>query len=122
MRAAAALGGLLAAIGCAAESPTAAAGSGIEGRVVAWPSCAVEQAGRACPLRALAAHVSVARPTGERVALVATSDGGRFRIGLMPGDYAIEAVVEGAACVAVAVTVRLCSYPNVELRCDIGIR
>lgn len=103
-----------------AESASTA--SGIQGDVVAWPSCAVERADRPCDLRPVAAQVVLRWLSGDTAAKVVTDAAGRFRVKLAPGEYLIMAEASGARCEPLRVSVPAGSFESVRLLCDLGIR
>jgi hypothetical protein len=102
------------------------ADSGIEGRVVAAPTCPVETGDPACEPRPVAATVivtSLDRSTEERV----DSDAdGRFTIGLPPGEYEIYAkATDGEGRLTprpMRVTVKHGATTRVQVVLDTGIR
>jgi hypothetical protein len=102
--------------------PASPSGSGIQGRVAMWPSCPVESNNPDCAPRPLASRVVVSRRSGERITTADTRNDGRFRVGLPPSDYVVEAQAEGVLCAPVDVTVPSGHYVRVELNCDTGVR
>ncbi len=74
---------------------TAAANSGIHGRIVMAPGCAVEQQGSPCPELGVPAHIEV-RMSGSSdvVARVDSAADGRFSVDLPVGDYDVTATVD----------------------------
>ena len=65
--------------------------SGIEGVVLLGPLCPVVQAGSPCPDKPFVATVDVFTADRSRKVTTFTSDAeGRFRVGLLPGEYYID--------------------------------
>jgi len=69
---------------------TVSATSGIEGQVLLGPTCPVERQGMPCeePYKATIVVWDAAR--SQRVLVFDSDDEGRFREGLLPGEYYIE--------------------------------
>jgi hypothetical protein len=101
-------------------------GSGIEGAIVAGPTCPVVSANdSACDDRPVAAAVVVVLDaTGREVARVAADAGGRYAVTLPPGPYTIEPQpVEGYMGTAAPVDVLVGDgIQTVNLAYDTGIR
>jgi hypothetical protein len=66
--------------------------SGIEGRVIAFPTCPVETAASPCPRKGVRTTVAIEATQGERIEHVRTRSDGTFRIPLAPGDYVLTAM------------------------------
>ena len=65
--------------------------SGIEGRVLAGPTCPVVRKDDPCPDRPFAATIRIRRlPDGKLVATVRAGRSGRFRVPLAPGRYVLR--------------------------------
>ncbi len=111
---------------CGKSVPGSSGDSGIRGVVLLGPMCPVMRAGSPCPDRPLAdAEVRVLQ--GGDVVATATSDAeGRFEIGLEPGHYVVEAVVEpngpGMSSKPVDVSVPASGFRSVDVLVDTGIR
>jgi hypothetical protein len=118
-----ALVALLAA--CGAGTP-AAPDSGVSGIVLIGPMCPVVQEGVPCPDRPFRATITVRAAGGEVVATARSAGNGRFRVGLAPGRYVLEAAPrDGVAlpfAAPVAVRVRPHAYVRVTIAFDSGIR
>jgi hypothetical protein len=111
----------LVVVGCAGGSP----GSGVSGIVTIGPQCAVEQIGSPCPDLPFVGTVRASALDGTVVAEVETDERGRFRIALDPGDYVLQAVVDGAGpptAVPQPVRVEEDRTVRVTLQVDSGIR
>jgi hypothetical protein len=102
------------------------ANSGVEGTVVAGPTCPVERADSPCPDRPAQATVVVADPSGATVTTARTDPGGRFRIPLPPGRYTVRAGHPGrpgmGASRPVLISVPAGGVVRVRLVIDTGIR
>jgi len=101
--------------------------TGVGGRVVAGPTCPVEQPGDpACSPRPVAGAVLIVRGAGDtEVARVTTDASGLYRIGLQPGDYTLEPQpVEGLMGTAAPIpfTVSERSETFLDVAYDTGIR
>lgn len=84
------MGSLLAA--CAEGAGPRAATSGIEGQVVAGPTCPVMTESSPCPPKPIQTVVAIESEDGERLLDVRTDVQGRFRAQLDPGSYLVSAV------------------------------
>jgi hypothetical protein len=89
--------GVLAALLCAAcggieRGGSQAPRSGIEGRVIAFPTCPVETASSPCPRKGVRTTVTIEATQGEGIEHVRTRSDGTFRIALEPGDYVLTAM------------------------------
>jgi hypothetical protein len=133
--------GLVAALlmaGCSRGRPgDGGLDSGIVGAVVVGPSCPAQPLTSPCAAQPVQAEVrvlagSAMRPSdgpsldSESVVTVARTDAhGRFRVGLPPGDYVLEAVPpEGTTLTTkpVPVEVRPHEFAHVSVPLDTGIR
>lgn len=117
-------------VGCGGPKAGADAGdSGVAGRVLLGPQCAVEQQGDPCPeLPAAGATVTVSEQlpgdsyaAGTVVASTTTDAHGRFRAAVPPGDYVVTADA-GMSCELMDAHVRADRYTRVAVPCDTGIR
>jgi hypothetical protein len=70
---------------------TEGSGSGIAGRVIAFPSCPVLTETTPCPRKTVQTLVAIESAAGEQVVRVRTEPGGTFRVDLDPGDYLLSA-------------------------------
>ena len=98
------------------------ASGGIEGVVVAGPSCPVATPDRPCPPKPVAAHVIVTTPTGQAVASTDSDASGRYRIMVAAGTYIVQ--VGGGSfprCAPVPV-IATAAFVTVDISCDTGIR
>lgn len=105
------------------EQPASPPDSGIRGVVLLGPQCPVEREGTPCPAKPFVGSVEVTRP-GFSVE-VETDEEGRFEMGLDPGTYVVQAVVEGdgpPTAVPLDVTVKAGELTEVTLEVDTGIR
>jgi hypothetical protein len=66
--------------------------SGIEGRVIAFPTCPVETAASPCPRKGVRTTVAIESVDGDRIDHVRTRSDGTFRTALAPGDYVLTAM------------------------------
>ncbi len=99
--------------------------SGVRGVVVAGPQCPVETAESPCPDLPVSDAVVRATREGERLGETRTDNGGRFELGLEPGDYVLEVVLEDAGIMfakPVTVAVAPHAFAEVTLLVDTGIR
>ncbi len=114
---------LLLLSGCAQGARTAT-DSGIQGRVLLGPQCPVVSEASPCPDEPVAADVLVMNRVGDEVTRVRSGFDGRFRVGLEPGSYVVQALVTGEAMFAkpVDVTVRPGAFVSVDVLLDTGIR
>jgi len=101
--------------------------SGVAGRVLLGPQCPVEQAGRPCPDKPVAAEVQVfSAGSDELVTSSDSGENGRFRIDLEPGSYELLPVVSESGGLPYGtrthVTVEAGEYRRVTLSLDSGIR
>jgi carboxypeptidase family protein len=122
---------MLALSGCSDDvsGSGADAKSGISGRVLLGPQCAVEQAGVPCPDKpAVNATVTVSKQlpgeayaAGPTVAQTTTDADGRYRVAVPPGAYVVTADA-GMSCELMDVRVLDGSYAQAPIPCDTGIR
>ncbi len=103
--------------------------SGIEGIVLLCPQCPVEREGSPCPDEPFqAATVDVYTADRKQKVATFTSDAaGRFRVGLLPGDYYLNPLPPDPgsplpAGFAQTVTVQQMKWTQVTLQYDTGIR
>lgn len=119
---------LVLAASCAGPRAPEATDSGVEGIVLAGPTCPVERADSPCPDQPAEAEIQVTDPDTQEVILVARSGAdGRFRIPLPPGEYVLLALPARPAGPPVSskpepVTVRAGRFTEITLRIDTGIR
>ena len=102
--------------GCLAEGPRPAAGdtvpaapSGVEGQTFVDVGCPVLASGARCPWRPLPARVVILDCDAREVTRTDTSETGRFRVELPPGDYLLQGqnMTSGPLPVAAPVQVRI---------------
>lgn len=108
-------------------APSSTASSGVQGQVLAGPQCPVVREGSPCPDRPIRATIDVRTPdSDELVTTFSSSDDGRFRVALPPGDYVI--VPRPAPSFALSagapqtVAVRDGQWTEVTIEYDTGIR
>jgi len=65
-------------------------GSGIDGVVLAGPTCPVERVGSPCPDQPVSARLKIVDGHGNVVAELRTAADGSFHIDVTPGRYTIE--------------------------------
>jgi hypothetical protein len=120
-----------------AETPeppgSATAGeSGIEGIVLAGPTCPVERADSPCPDRPVSLRIGVfpvrsGINTPPQLTFTSGEDG-RFRVAVPPGMYVLETACGPQSCTPLpqlkpaAVAVQAGRYTDVTLSADTGIR
>ena len=99
---------------------TRTSGSGVDGKVVAGPTCPVEQAGHPCPPRPVTDATITASPGGK----TASSDSdGSFTLPLTPGTYTLTTSSRSVMhCADQKVTVEAHRYTTITIDCDTGIR
>ena len=113
---------LLLAAACA---PPNAPTSGIQGRVLAGPTCPVERVppDPACADRPIAIALVVVDAAGRQVAGVSSRSDGSFHIDLAPGHYSVRSARTGPPFVNdTPVDVPSDRYLMLDLRADTGIR
>lgn len=66
-------------------------GSGINGRVVAFPTCPVETEASPCPTKGVQTMVVAESSEEDRITRVQTEADGTFRMPLPPGEYLVTA-------------------------------
>lgn len=108
-------------------APSGAATSGLRGRVVAAPGCAVQRQGVPCPSLGLAAHIQVREAGSPEVVAEAVSNAdGRFLVDLPAGSYSVTAIGDGGMPTTltppVVATVSAGRYLPIVLTLDSGIR
>lgn len=98
--------------------------SGIEGRVLLGPQCPVVSEESPCPDKPVSAEVIAMRLDDRKVFSVRSGLDGRFRLGLEPGTYEVQALVTAGAMFAkpVNVTVTPGEFVRVDVLLDTGIR
>jgi len=121
----------------ATPTPTAVGAtgdSGIEGVVLAGPTCPVERIDSPCPDRPVSIPIAVyyfRAAQASPLAVVVSDDAGRFRVALPPGRYVLAGApcAPGAGCAPLPrlgasppVDVRPGGYTEVTLTADTGIR
>ena len=126
-----ALGALLVLSACA-QAPDgggnpSAGRSGVEGRVLAGPTCPVEIEASPCPARPVQTTVRVlaASPGNAAVTTFRSEEDGSFRVPLDPGDYLLVPEVEDTGALfarPTAVTVPADGFAQVDVFLDTGIR
>jgi len=102
--------------------PTTAqtSGSGVDGKVVAGPTCPVEQAGHPCPPRPVTDATVTATPGGKTTH---TDANGAFKLSLAPGSYTLSASSKSVMrCTDETASVESHRYTTVTINCDTGIR
>jgi hypothetical protein len=108
---------------------------GIDGRVVAGPTCPAEHIDQPCPPRPVANAKVIADPhkeqydpsvgemVGEGVGATVTDKNGNFKLPLPTGDYRIEAgTMSDQRCDGQNAHVDDGRYTHVTITCDTGIR
>ncbi len=108
----------------AMERPAATPFSGIEGRIVAGPTCP-EARGSQCGDRPYQATVVVKTRTGSKeIMRYRSSEDGRFRVQLPPGTYLLVPLSRSRLPRAGSqtVVVRQNQFTRVVIRYDTGIR
>jgi hypothetical protein len=108
-----------------ARSPTPGDASGIEGRVVAGPTCPVETPDEPCEDRPVAnARVKVQNSDGKISETMRSRVDGRFRVEVPPGSYEVTAEAQGlmGGCEPEYADVVAERFVEVEITCDTGIR
>lgn len=96
--------------------------NGVLGQVVMWPSCPAENSSECTAPEPADGVIQVRSSTTGVVAATAETSAGHFRIPLTPGEYRLEAIVDGMICTPVQVTVPPGDWFQVEVRCDSGVR
>jgi hypothetical protein len=98
--------------------------SGIEGRVLLGPQCPVVTEASPCPDEPVSAEVVAMRLEDREVFSAQSGSDGRFRLGLDPGTYEVQALVTAGAMFAkpVNVTVPPGEFVEVDVFLDTGIR
>lgn len=109
-------------VACGAEAPEAT--GGIEGRVLAGPTCPVETMGSPCPPSPWEGTVRATGHDGSRFETTSDAEG-RYSLRLPPGTYVVTAVTETTSLpAAIPVEVRVVEGPSqvLDLEVDTGIR
>jgi hypothetical protein len=101
--------------------------SGVEGRVLAGPTCPVEIEASPCPARPVQTTVRVlaASPGNAAVTTFRTEEDGTFRVPLDPGVYLLVPAIEDTGALFAKptnVTVPAEGYVRVDVFLDTGIR
>ena len=102
--------------------------SGIEGQVLLGPQCPVVREGSPCPGKPLRATIEVYSADRQKKITTFTSDaGGRFHVGLLPGDYYVNPLPPNPnrplpAGRPQTVTVEDHKWTEVTIEYDTGIR
>jgi hypothetical protein len=118
------IGSSVACSGGSGGSPSAAADSGIQGRVMLGPQCPVVVAGSPCPDVPWKGSVRVSDDDGV-IAEIHTFEEGRFAIAIEPGVYQVVPVLDASGpggVEAQEVTVVEDRYAHVTFTVDTGIR
>jgi hypothetical protein len=99
--------------------------SGIEGRILAGPTCPFQMEGEDCDDRPIVATVIVRLPFGSQVTRFTSDDDGRFRVVLPPGNYQLDPQ-PNECCIGTApfqsVTVQDGQFNEIVISYDTGIR
>lgn len=112
-------------VSCGNQTPTTTAASGVEGRVLAGPTCPVESAYSPCPDRPVETEITVVRESSGAFVKRGMSDSnGDFRIELPPGRYIVSA--GGSSGIGgsqpVMAVVEEGKFTTIEIQIDTGIR
>ena len=109
---------------CGDDVPGTEVDTGIRGVVLAGPQCPVVQEGSPCPDEPMPNVEVRALQSGAAIGSTRTDAEGRFELLLRPGDYVLEAVLEGGPPSAkpVNVTVTEGGFTEVTVLVDTGIR
>jgi hypothetical protein len=107
--------------------PTAQGESGVAGRTMVDGGCPVEHEASPCPQKPVSARITVVLAgTGTVVTVVISDAEGRFRVGLPPGSYVLNAVnLTGAPyprSSPVDVVVHSGGFTDVSVSFDSGIQ
>lgn len=99
--------------------------NGIEGRILAGPTCPFVIPGQDCDDRPIAATVIVRQPFGFEVTRFTSDADGRFRVALPPGNYQLDPQ-PNECCIGTAafqtVTVQDGQFVELVFSYDTGIR
>jgi hypothetical protein len=116
-------------VSCGPSSGHASSGSnsGVQGRVVAGPTCpGPQRTSVMCPDPGIKTRVQAFSEGGRILKSVATDDHGRFRMLLTPGRYGLRARLESAVMPAdpllYRVVVRRERFAKVVIRLHTGLR
>lgn len=101
--------------------------SGVRGVAVVDVGCPTQPTGRRCPVRPVAAHLTLSkagRSSASPVARADTGGDGRFRLVAPPGRYMLSGTAEGVMGSAdpVTVVVRAGRFAAVKVVFDSGVR
>ncbi len=97
--------------------------SGVDGRVLAGPTCPVVRVDSPCPERPIAIALAFVDERGAIVAHQQSGDDGRFRVVLAPGRYTVRSDGGGLPFLKpVTFDVTADRYTALDLRADTGIR
>ncbi|HKQ47745.1 MAG TPA: carboxypeptidase-like regulatory domain-containing protein [Phycisphaerae bacterium] len=99
--------------------------NGINGVILAGPTCPFQMEGEDCDDRPIAATVIVRQPFGFEVTRFTSDDDGRFRVELPPGNYQLDPQ-PNECCIGTApfqtVTVQDGQFNEIVISYDTGIR
>lgn len=113
-------------VSCGNQTPTTTTvASGVEGRVLAGPTCPVEYAYSPCPDRPVATEITVVRESSGAFVKRGMSDSnGDFRIELPPGRYLVSAGPSSGigGSQPVPAVVEEGKFTTIEIQIDTGIR
>lgn len=116
----------LALVACANGAAPGSGSTGVQGEVVAGPTCPVERADSPCPNRPLeGVKLRIVDAHGAEVASVESGQDGRFRVVLDPGSYEILTTVQTGSiqfAKPLAVTVPNHGFAHATVLVDTGIR
>ncbi len=118
---------LVSLVSCAKSStPGGSLTSGIQGTVTVGPHCPVVQAESPCPDTPFGGKVRVSDAGGGVVAEVQVDPTGAYRIGLEPGTYVVEPVLDSSGgpptATPATVLVQADAFTTADLSVDTGIR
>lgn len=114
-----------ATLGMASCGSSAAAdtSSGVLGKVLIAPTCAVQRSGTVCSRPYATTLIILGATRGRVVAQVRSSRSGRFRVALRPGRYVVRASRSGPPWARpLHVTVHRDRYTRATIVFDSGIR
>jgi hypothetical protein len=112
-------------VGCSRGSSPSGGGQGIDGVVLAGPTCPVESAESPCPPKPLPGIRVQVLSGGDEVAEATTAGDGSFSVALEPGTYLVQAAPGQQGFMSsrpVPVTVTEGSFARVTVSVDTGIR
>ena len=117
---------LVSLVSCAKSSTPGSLTSGIQGTVTVGPHCPVVQAESPCPDTPFDGKVRVSDARGGVVAEVQVDPTGAYRIGLEPGTYVVETVLDSSGgpptATPATVVVQADAFTTADLSVDTGIR